>query len=174
MFYFTNNSGGLAIVQNAGARANDYPACVGSNVDCFDTNLATCKDGTPPDSRLNLPRYVGGNVLMGQCTDDGTYTTAGATGTIRGMITFQDRAMSDLKKQSSFQGSGSLLLAGTVYAHNRPGYSDFIQMQGTPGSGTFILGEIVTDSLVLSGNASIKMQLNPNAVYWILKASLLE
>ncbi len=165
MFYFTNNSAGAAIVQNAGART--------SGIDKFDTSRATCPGGTAPDNRLNLPTQVDGNVLMGQCTNDGTYTTGASTGDIRGLLFFQDHAISDVKKQTSFQGSGSLLLAGTVYAHASD-YSDFIQLQGTPGSGTFVLGEIITDELVLSGNGSIAMQLNPNAVYHILKVALLK
>lgn len=184
MFYFTNNSGAMAIVNNAGARAPGFPTCVNPHTasanpdafDCFDTAVATCPGGLPPDNRLGLPTMVGGNVLLGQCTHDGTYTTAAYSSAdkIRGFVVFQDRAISDLAKQSSFQGSGSLLLAGTLYAHSRPSYSDFIQLQGTPGSGTFVLGEIVTDQLVLSGNGSVAMQLNPLSVYHVLKVSLLE
>lgn len=163
MFYF--HGGGAAV--NAGGSA-------GSGVDPYNTSKATCAGGTPPDSRLNLPATVTGNVLLGQCTNDGTYTTGASTGSIRGLLFFQNRAVSDLHKQLAYNGNGTLLLAGAIYAHNSTANADFIQFQGTPGNQTFILGLIVTDELVMSGNGSIAMALNPNAVYHILKVALLK
>jgi hypothetical protein len=53
------------------------------------------------------------------------------------------------------------------------GYNAFLQLQGTPGSGTFVLGNITVDELVESGNGAVAMQLDPNRIYFILKATLL-
>jgi hypothetical protein len=36
------------------------------------------------------------------------------------------------------------------------------------------LGNITSDELILSGNSAVAMALNPNAVYNILKATLLQ
>jgi hypothetical protein len=97
-------------------------------------------------------------------------------------VFFQDRANGYQNGQTNMQGGGGLAISGTLYAHNCPGspscnanteYNAFVQLQGTPGSGTYILGEIVADQLVISGNGAIGMQLNPDAVYFILKASML-
>jgi hypothetical protein len=47
------------------------------------------------------------------------------------------------------------------------------KLNGNPGSGTYILGEIITDKMSLSGTPNVNMQLNPNSTYNTLKATLL-
>ena len=158
-------------------------------VDAYQTSNATCPGGTAPPTDLHLPATVNGNVLLGQCTSKGTYIGPGSTdtsGTIRGLIFFQDRANADLHGQPSMQGGGGLILAGNMYFHNckpdgtgtnclapNSGYQSFLQLQGDPSNGTYVLGNITTDELVIGGNGDISMALNPNAVYNIYKASLL-
>ena len=159
----------------------------GRTIDSFPRTGLTC-DGSLPASQLSIPSSVNGNVLLGQCTAQGNYYGAPSTDTIsltgvRGLLFFQNRANADQNGQSNMQGGGGLALSGTLYAHNCPGspncsafptdYNAFIQLQGTPGTGTYILGEIVADQLVETGNGAIGMQLNPNAVYFILKATML-
>jgi hypothetical protein len=73
-----------------------------------------------------------------------------------------------------------------MYFHNCPNsttgpcsnpptdYNAFLQLQGTPGGGTFVLGNITADEVVAAGNGSVAMQLNTNSVYNILKVSLLQ
>jgi len=159
-------------------------------IDAYTTANATCPGGTAPPTQLNLPTTVPGNVLLGQCTNKGTYIGAGSTdtsGVIRGLIFFQDRANADAKGQASMQGGGGIVLSGNMYFHNcnasgtgtgcsdpPTGYNAFFDLQGTPSGGTYVLGNITADELVLAGNSTIAMSLNPNAVYNILKASLLE
>src|SRR6185503_18091766 len=140
----------------------------GRTVDSFTTSNMTCPGGSAPPSQLNLPSTVTGNVLMGQCTAGGTWVGATnngqteATGGIRGLIFFQDRANADTKAQASMQGGGGLVLSGNVYFHNcnssgtgtgcanpSTGYNAFLQLQGTPGAGTYVLGNITADSFVL-------------------------
>ncbi|MFB3920873.1 MAG: TadE/TadG family type IV pilus assembly protein [Terriglobia bacterium] len=181
--------GSVAWVGNAGNPG-------GRTVDPYDTSIITCPGGTPPDPRVNVPAFVNGNVLLGQCTSGGNYLGAGSTdtpGPVRGLLFFQDRDNGSnqtyLKGQPSLQGSGAMLLSGSLYFHNcaspdgpglgtncgnpTVGYNAYFQLQGTPGSGTFVLGNITTDELVESGNGSVAMQLDPNRVYFILKATLM-
>jgi hypothetical protein len=85
------------------------------------------------------------------------------------------------------QGGGGLVLSGNQYFHNcnasgtgvgcslpPTGYNAFFQLQGNNSSGTYVLGNITSDELVMGGTGTIAMSLNPNAVYNILKASLLQ
>ena len=162
----------------------------GRTVDQFATSGATCPGGSAPPSQLNLPANVDGNVLLGQCTTKGTYLGPGSTdaaGSIRGLVFFQDRRNADMNGQPSMQGGGGLVMSGNEYFHNcnaagtgvgcslpPTGYNAFLQLQGTPSGGTYVLGNITTDELILTGNSAVAMSLNPNAVYSILKASLLE
>jgi len=153
----------------------------------------TCPGASAPPTQLNLPTSVNGDVLLGQCTGGGTWVGANVngqtdtTGTIRGLIFFQDRANADTNGQAHLQGGGGLVISGNLYFHNcnssgtgtgclnpTTGYNAFLELQGTPGTGTYVLGNITADSFVLSGNGGVNMALNPNAVYNLLKASLIQ
>lgn len=187
MFYFSGASGaGSYGSVFFGANAGNSG---GRTVDPFITANANCAGADPFPSQLNLPPTVNGNVLLGQCTSDGTYIAPGGTntGTIRSLIFFQDRANADNHGQASMQGGGGLVISGSMYFHNcnssgtgtgcldpTAGFNAFFQLQGTPGGATYVLGNITTDELVLGGNGNIKMALNPNAVFNILKVSLLQ
>lgn len=167
----------------------------GRTVDLFASSNFNCPGAGTPPAQLNIPPGgVSGNVLLGQCTAGGTWVgattvngTTDTSGTVRGLIFFQDRANADVKGQASMQGGGGLVISGNLYFHNcnssgtgtgcslpTTGYNAFLQLQGTPGSGTYVLGNITADSFVLSGNGAVSMALNPNAVYNILKASLIQ
>jgi hypothetical protein len=186
MFYLSGSGGAgtygsVYIDSNSGKR---------TITDAFVTSKATCPGGTAPPAQLNLPTSFQGNVLLGQCTSKGSYFGAGSTdtsGTIRGLIFFQNRANADLNGQASMQGGGGLILSGNMYFHNcnasgtgtgcsQPptGYQAFFQLQGSPGNTSYVLGNITTDELVMGGGGNIAMSLNPTAIYNILKASLLE
>jgi len=159
------------------------------NVDDFVTSNATC-DGTSPPAKLGIPTHLPGNILLGQCTSAGTYFGPGSTdtsGLIRGLIFFQNRANGDPQGQPSMHGGGGLILSGNMYFHNcnasgtgtgcvlpPNGYKAFFNLQGSPGNTSYVLGNITTDELVMGGTGTIAMSLNPNAVYNILKASLIE
>jgi hypothetical protein len=66
--------------------------------------------------------------------------------------------------------------SGTGVGCGAPGtnYNDVFTLQGNAGSGTYVLGSIVTDNLTLGGTSGITMDLNPNVFYTTLKASLLQ
>ncbi len=165
----------------------------GRTVDPYNTTAAgtgvQCPGGPAPDPSLGLPSSVAGNVLLGPCTQDGTYfssaTNASTVGPVRGMLFFQDRANGDNYGQPSMQGGGGLLLAGTMYFHNCPNslttgcdpatdFKAFLQFQGNSGSGTFLLGNITADELITGGTGKVAMQLDSARVFTILKATLVQ
>ena len=96
-----------------------------------------------------------------------------------------DRTVSTRFAQThQFQGGGGLTLAGTLYFTNAPsplkrpeleGSAEFqtLSLQGTPGSTTQVIGQIIVDSLQLGGNATINMTLNPNSAQPIRKLALI-
>ena len=193
MFYLSGASG-AGSYGSVYIDANSGKAPGSDVVDSFVTSNFTCPGASAPPSQLNLPTQVPGNVFLGQCTGSGTWvgatTTNGLTdtsGTVRGLIFFDDRANGDTNGQPHMQGGGGLVLSGNLYFHNcnsggtgtncslpSTGYNGLFELQGTPGAGTYVLGNVTTDSFVEGGNASLNMALNPNAVYNILKASLIQ
>jgi hypothetical protein len=163
--------------------------CTGSNsgsrsVDPYNTSGLTCSGGPPPDVRLGLPATLDGNVLLAPCS--GTYG-GDSLGHSHGILFFGDR---DSNGGGGWGGQGAYALAGTIYIHQcsstdgadlgthcaapNTGYNATFQLQGGSGSTSYVLGEIITDSLSLGGNSVIKMALNPNATRDILKVALLQ
>jgi len=190
VFYFSGTGAGNYGSVFFGANAGKHGP---RTIDAFQTSNAVCSGGTAPPAQLGLPTTVDGNVLLGQCTGSGTFLgatlngTGETSGTVRGMIFFQDRADADPKGQASMQGGGGLVLSGNMYFHNcnstgtgtdcaapGGGYNGWVQLQGNPGGAAYVLGNITTDELVVSGNARINMLLNPNSVINVLKATMLE
>ena len=106
----------------------------------------------------------------------------------RGMLFFQDRLgnLAAASKKPLWSGGGAFGLAGNLYSHYCPagtgpgacdstnGFTDQLELGGGSASSTFVVGDIVTDKLYLHGNPNIEMDLNPNALYYVLKASLLQ
>ena len=99
-----------------------------------------------------------------------------------GVVAMVDRSTL-FAQEHSFQGGGGLTIAGTLYFTNSflPGKADLagnsayqtVNLQGTPGSTTQVVGQILVDSLELAGNATIRMTLNPNSVHPIRKLALI-
>jgi hypothetical protein len=70
-------------------------------------------------------------------------------------------------------------LTGTIYITNTkatmladPTHYQNLSLQGTPGSATTIIGEIIVDTLSLGGTAGIKMNLNPAAINKVRQVAL--
>ncbi len=47
-------------------------------------------------------------------------------------------------------------------------------MHGNSGSASFVIGAVITDQILFSGNSSLTMDLNTNPSGKLLKASLLQ
>ena len=162
MFYFTN-SGTFTV---GGGASKD-------NIDNVPPSTLTC-DGSSPSSSLGMTASLAGNVLWAQCTQNGTYWDAGgdtsdslsASGS-RGLLFFQDHADT---KSPTLSGSGQLAYAGSLYFHSST-YADVLKLTGGTGTGSYILGNIITDQLVLTGSGQIAMQLNSNPSTYMLKAA---
>lgn len=184
----SGNEATIAIGANSGKGSAACPAPAGT-IQCYSTSQAHCPgDGGSFPPQLGIPAQVTGNVLLGPCVGDGTYDGAphGATlGADRGILFWQDRSAS---VSTTLNGGGGLLLVGTMYFHDcgvaggagtncvQPptGYQTVLSMTGGSGTGTRLLGEIVTDQLGMQGNSTITMDLNPFPIINILKVALLQ
>ncbi|MGA2630800.1 MAG: pilus assembly protein TadG-related protein [Terriglobia bacterium] len=174
MFYF-HSSASVSVKANSG----------GTTTDAFNTSLAQCPGGNPPNPGIGLPPALQGNILLGPCT--GTYGQVdtnpdGSTTPARGMLFFQNRATNGA---GSWGGGGDFLLAGTMYFHqcnaggtgvgcgNPPAdYNSSFSFGGNACSATYVLGEIVTDQLEMHGTGCVKMALDPYNLQRVLRASL--
>ncbi len=165
IFYFSGTAT-LNIGANSGTLTNCQSSFIPlSQVKCTASSILP----------TNLPAAgLKGNVLLAPCS--GTYgDPLGASdplGVQRGMLFFQDRAASGVNP--GWSGGGSFGLAGIMYFHNAASFNDTFTLGGGSSSDTFVVGEIVVDKLSLSGNPSITMDLNPNALYYTLKATLIQ
>jgi hypothetical protein len=155
--------------------------------DPFNTSALPCAAGSTIPTNLQ-GITLQGNILLGPCTGyygDPLGTAEPVIGEQRQFLFFQDRSAENVNP--SWGGGGQFLLAGTMYFHscNASGtgvncgavgtyWNDTFTMNGNSGSGTYVLGEIVTDNLILGGTSGITMDLNPNSAYPILKATLIQ
>jgi hypothetical protein len=152
MFYFTN-SGTFSI---SGGQSKD-------DIDNVPSSALTC-DGSQPSPTLNMPSAgLQGNVLWAQCTQNATYWDNGGDTTDspgnpgnRGILMFQDHADTT---SPILSGSGELAYGGSLYFHSTS-YADVLTLTGGSGSGSYILGNIITDQIKLTGSGSIGMQLS--------------
>jgi hypothetical protein len=85
---------------------------------------------------------------------------------------FQDRSTEAANQ--SWGGGGSFLLAGTMYFHNNTDFSDTFTLAGNSGSSTYVLGDIVADNILLTGDSQVTMDLNTSVVFNVLKASIFQ
>ena len=74
-----------------------------------------------------------------------------------------------------------MTLVGTIYLTNTradmlttPATYQELDLQGGPGSGTLIEGEIIVSVLQLGGNGTIEMNLNSNASYIVSEVALVQ
>lgn len=186
MFYFSGPASNCPKISGSySCLAVDSNSGKNASLDAFATSSIQCPGGsavTVKDSSGNPVTSLGGNILLGICS--GTY--GDPLGQNRGLLFFQDRSTTGTTP--SWGGGGQFLLAGNMYFHscNSSGtgtgcgtvasgyYSDQFSLSGNSGSGTYVLGDIVTDQLLLGGTSGISMQLNPASAYNILKVQLLQ
>jgi hypothetical protein len=115
---------------------------------------------------------VDGNILLGPCS--GTY--GDPAGQNRGFLLAQNRSVA---AAPSLGGGAGYIFSGFVYFHNGNGATcgsntSCLSLQGGTANNSYALGNIVVDELSLGGNSSIKMILNSNETFPVLRPSLLE
>jgi hypothetical protein len=181
MFYVTGtrqncgaggSKGLICFDSNSGSKASNAPA-----VDTFSITSSQCLGGATVDPKLlaalaknGTPTTgLNGNLLLAPCT--GTYGLTVDGLTYRGILFFQDHAVTNI--DNAYGGGGSSLAAGSMYFHESSTYTSHLQLQGNAGSTSFILGEIIVDTLGMGGTPIIDMVLNPSKTSSILKATLL-
>lgn len=164
MFYFHN--GTLFFGSSSGGT---------SGMDTVPATDLTC-DGSNPDAngKLGLPSALGGNVLVGQCTKNGSYydnggDTSDSAGSTRGLIYFADH---NNVTNLAFGSSATLSFSGAMYLH-ASSYSDNLTLGSSSSNGTFVIGKIVTDILTIGSAATVNMALNPASDTPMIKVSLL-
>lgn len=161
MFYFL--SGSINISGCSGCANSDLPV---------PSTALTC-DGSAPNSALGMPNTLNTNVLVAQCTQDGTYWDAGGdtadsrgTPGSRGLLVYQDKSDT---MQATFGGSGTLSFSGALYFP-----AATLDLSGGTSTGTFILGQIVANEVNLTGSGAINMALNPAPSTQLLKVGMLQ
>lgn len=166
MFYFYSGS----------VNISGCSGCTNAKIIPVPSTALTC-DGSAPSSSIGMPSNLNGNVLIGQCTANGTYWDVGGdTGDsqgspgIRGLLMYQDHADSAAPQ---FTGSGSLSFSGALYFHSNS-YSDVLTLNGGSSSGSFVIGEIVADMVSLTGSGAINLALNPVPSTELLKVGMLQ
>jgi hypothetical protein len=196
MFYF-DDTGGTNNTVSVNSNAGTYGVCGGYvstgqyTVTCSasypncEVPLTTveCDGTTTLPANVTAQGGLVGNVLLAPCRAP----TAGGTnygdplgdsdpiGEQRGILFFQNR--SDAGVQPNWGGGGAFGLMGIMYFHSLTdtgSSADFLTLGGNSTSNTFVIGDIVVDKLDLHGTPGIEMDLNPNALYYVLKAALLQ
>jgi len=180
VLFYLSGSGSLAVAANSGNGTTDAYYLNGSaSSNGVPSRVLQCPGGAanPP----GLPATINGNVLLGPCT--GTY--GDPTGQYRGFVFFQDRSAA---AAPSWQGGGSSLVSGFMYFHQcrtdgtglncsapgAGGYGTTFSLGGTPGSGSYTVGSIVTDRIAMNGNPGISMILSPLKMFGQMKVVFLK
>ena len=198
MFYFSGNRDtSVNIDANSGKPHGSLGVCTSSPTNCIvkyhvdgssefgvASRALQCPGGLAPPPEV--PATIPGNVFLAPCT--GTYGDP-SPAHYRGFLYFQDRAIAagaiTGNHPPQWQGGGSTLAAGFMYFHQcRAGdhtgtgtCSDFgtvFQMGGTPGSGSYAVGSLVTDRIYSDGTPNITMILHPDNVFPQLKIVFFE
>jgi hypothetical protein len=146
MFYFL--SGGPVFSGGSGAAS--------SSITSVPSYYLNCSSVATPGG---VPTSLTGNVLLSQCATAGTYIGAPSSDTYsangsRGLLFFA--AHSDTYNATLIGAGASLNFSGALYFHNAS-YADLVELDGAGGSTTYAIGEIVVDTLTLSGSGTIYM-----------------
>src|SRR5438552_906662 len=195
VFYF--NSGTLAWDANTGNTTNGCTASISTSASVGTGQLKYgVKCTSTSDLPGNLPASITGNLLMGACT--GPYGdplgTDDPIGEQHGIVFFQNRDTSAAAPK--YGGGGTAAILGSMYFHycnsddNKPSntppitglgskcnpsaFTDQITLQGSSGSESYVVGNIVADELTMGGTPRIYMDRNKNALYYVLKATLIQ
>ncbi len=196
MFYFAD-SNSVSVGANAGKACPATTFNMTSGTGSLQFGVKCTSAASVP---ANLPATTTGTILLGPCQKP-TVTTLCAPncsinygdplgtddpiGEQRGMLFFQDRAAGPAT--GDWGGGGQFLLSGNIYIHqcvtsgsdtgvncSASAFQDSMGFGGNSGAGNFVVGDIVVDQLNMHGTPGIALDLNPSALFYVLKASLLQ
>ena len=166
MFYFTNGAG-VAFGANSGS----------STIDSIPSSYVLCNPLTQ-SLPSQVPSTLNGSFLWSQCTVNGTYDNYANTGShypdtestsgSRGLLMFVDHTL--VPDNLHAGGGGSIAFGGTFYFHLNNNFTDLFTLQGGSGTGTIVIGKIVTDELDIGGNGAITMALSTDQTVSVVKA----
>jgi hypothetical protein len=165
IFYLTGcTTSCITVVANSGSK---------STTDNFSTT--TLSSGGKCTAYVAPPGLVAptqGNMLMAPC-DTSQYGDPSGAGN-RGILFFVDNSICNAG--AGWGGGGKFIMAGAFYVHNTGAAScgDSFSLGGNSGSGSLIIGNMIVDTLSMSGTPGVTMELNPNSSYPILEVQLLQ
>jgi len=156
-----------------------------SYLDAFYASSLRCASGSTLPGNLSASTALQGNILIAPCT--GYYGdplgSSDPLGLQRGMLFFQDRSATNV--DASWGAGTQSVVAGAMYFHhcNSTGtgvacgapatyYDATLTLSGSTCAGAYLIGTMVVDNLSVGGTSCITMDLNPNAAYWMLKATM--
>jgi hypothetical protein len=194
MFYFAD-SNSISVAANSGKKC---PATAFNMTSGTGSLLYGVKCTVASAVPANLPATTTGTILLGPCQKPTVSTlcapncninygdplgTDDPIGEQRGMLFFQYRGASPAAS-GDWSGGGQFLLSGNIYIHqcvvgsaagaNCTGFNASMGFGGNSGAGNFVVGDVVTDQLNMHGTPGIAFDLNPSALFYVFKASLLQ
>jgi Putative Flp pilus-assembly TadE/G-like len=117
-------------------------------------------------------------------TSNGTASLNGSPSgsSYKGILFFQDRTSAGHNTPNhtnphALGGGGAITLLGTLYFNNTTMTSTQYQeldLQGNPGSSTYVQGEIIVSTLNYGGGANLNMNLNPAATLPVRQIALVQ
>jgi Flp pilus assembly protein TadG len=102
------------------------------------------------------------------------------TGTnYEGILFWEDRTLTPNAMTHKFGGGGAMQLTGTIYINMQPSsVTDtkyhLVQVSGNSSSNTKILGEIISNAILLKGGGTIQMVLNSTLVPQVRQVALVQ
>jgi hypothetical protein len=169
--YYMDNSNGFSIGANGAARM------------CTGTGCGASSDPNISDGMLVYNKWTSGGAPTFSVTSNADKVVLKGTpqsGTWKGVLFFQDH--NSPAATHILGGGGCLQLEGTLYTTNTvstilasSGFNQYqtIEYHGNPCSSTYVLGEIITDSLTLKGTSNLQMLLQSQAYLTIPQVALL-
>lgn len=195
MFYFAD-SNSISVGANSGKKCTFTPAFnMTSGTGSLQYGVKCTAASSVP---ANLPATTNGTILLGPCQKPTVSTLCAPNcninygdplgiddpvGEQRGMLFFQYRGANPAAS-GDWSGGGQFLLSGNIYIHqcvvgsatgaNCTGFNASMGFGGNSGAGNFVVGDIVADQLNMHGTPGIAFDLNPSALFYVFKASLLQ
>jgi Flp pilus assembly protein TadG len=145
--------------------------------------------GANPDTSVNgtgggmLVYNTGTGLFIIGANGSANLVGSDSTSVYKGILLFEDRsAPANTTKNTQAHilgGNSTMSLTGTIYITNSlsimqatPSQYQLVQLQGGGGNNTLIQGEIIASQLLLGGNGTIVMNLNPAATTPVRQVAL--